>query len=144
MELEEDYTREKGSGRGAEIGYTVEARLNYHEPAKISGQIFDNRWRRVEFEKGAIGVPSCSRYQRHVAEHGMLGYAAAQALRWWLHANAEVEQSSALCLETRLISHRISYTHKIEAQAAHGHIHGGDRSNCIPDWGKSNDKEQQK
>ena len=137
MELEEGYEREKGSGSGTEIGYTVEARNNFHAPMQIGGQIFDNRWRQVKFEQSAIGVPICPRYQRHIAEHGMLGYAAAQALRWWLHANAEAGQGMALCLETRIISHKIIYTHKIETQAAHEHVHGDDRSNCMPDWGKA-------
>ena len=130
MDLEEGYKREKGSGSGTEIGYTVEARYNYHSPTQIGGQIFDNRWRQVKFEQSSVGVPTCPRYQRHVAEQGMLGYAAAQALRWWLHANAVAEQGMALCLETRIISHKITYNHKIEAQAAYEHVHGEDRSNC--------------
>ena len=67
----------------------------------------------------------------------MLGYAAAQALRWWLHAAAEADNMSGLCLETRIISHKISYSHKIETVGAHDHIHGDDRSNCMPDWGKT-------
>jgi len=137
MELEEDYKRERGNGSGTETGYTVEARYSYNNPVQIGGQLFDNRWRQVSFEKSEIGIPSAPRYQHHVIEHGLLGYTAAQALRWWLHAQADADGVSGLCLETRLISHKISYTHKIEAIAAHNHIHGGDRSNCVPDWGKT-------
>ena len=136
MEFEDDYKRERGSGSGTETAYTVEARYNYPCPASIGGQIFDNRWREVKFQDSVVGVPRCAPYYRHTLEHGMLGYAAAQALRWWLHALAEADCLSGVCLETRIISHQIKHTHKIETIATHGHIHGDDRSNCIPDWGK--------
>lgn len=136
MELEPDYTRERGNGSGTETAYTVEARFNYHAPIMIAGQIFDDRWRRVNFQHGKVGVPAASPFDRHTIEHGLLGYAAAQALRWWLHATADAQSMGcALCLESRLVEHRISYTHKIEAIAAHGYVGGEDRSNCIPDWG---------
>ena len=135
MELEKDYMREHGSG--TETGYTVEARYDYQSPVQIGGQLFDNRWRQVDFEKSTIGVPTAPRHQRHIAYHGLLGYAAAQALRWWLHAHAEAEHGVAFCLETRIVSHKISYSHEIETVAAHAHIHGEDRSNCIPDYGQA-------
>lgn len=137
MELEQDYRRERGSGNGTETAYTVEARYNYPQPTQIGGQIFDNRWREVKFQDSAIGVPRCAPFNRRTLEHGLLGYAAAQALRWWLHAAAEADNMSGLCLETRIVSHKISYSHKIETVAAHDHIHGDDRSNCMPDWGKT-------
>lgn len=137
MELEQDYRSERGSGNETETAYTVEARYNYANPVQIGGQIFDNRWREVKFQDAVIGVPRCATFRRHTLEHGMLGYAAAQALRWWLHAAAEADNMSGLCLETRIVSHRISYSHKIETVAAHDHIHGEDRSNCVPDWGKT-------
>lgn len=136
MELEPDYRRDHGSGSGSETAYTVEARYNFPRPIQIGNQIFDNRWQRVQFQESEIGVPPCSPIYRHTREHGMLGYPAAQALRWWLHANAEASRGGGMCLETRLVSHTISHSYKIEAIEAHGHIHGEDRSNCIPDWGK--------
>jgi len=135
-ELEPEYRRQHSSGSGEEIAYSVEARYNFTEPTTVGGQLFDNRWRRVHFERSVVGVPPCGRWHRKTIEHGMLGYAAAQALRWWLHALADAE-IGGLCLETRIISHRISHSFKIEAVAAHGHIHGDDRSNCIPDWGST-------
>ena len=143
MELEQDYSKDKSSGSGTEIAYTVEARYNYHDPKQFCGQIFDKQWRQVQFKQGEFGVPSCAPFHRHTIEHGMFGYAAAQALRWWVHATAEAETSGGLCLETRVVSHKISYSHKIEAVKAHCHIHGEDRSNCIPNWGlESNDQQE--
>jgi hypothetical protein len=135
MELEADYKRERGSGNGSETAYAVEARYTFHDPLVLGDQVFDNRWRRVKFVQSAVGVPAAPSCYRQTLEHGLLAYAAAQALRWWLHANADANGHGGLCLETRLVAHRITYSHKIEAISAHGHIHGGDRSNCVPDWG---------
>lgn len=135
MELEDGYTRDGSSGTGTEIAYTVEARNNYIDPRQVGGQIFDNRWRRVIFHRDVIGVPQCDRHNRHTREHGMLGYQAAQALRWWVHATAEAERM-AICLETRIIKHTIEYSYKITAVSAHEMIGGEDRSNYMPDWGK--------
>lgn len=137
MELEKDYKRECESCSGTESAYSVEARYKYHEPMQLGEQIFDNRWRRVHFRESVIGVPACASHQRRTKECGLLGYAAAQALRWWVHATAEASAGGALCLETRLVSHKITYSHKVEATGVYGHIHGEDRSNCIPDWGKN-------
>lgn len=139
MELEEGYDK-RGTSGGTSGGtcYTVEARYNSHEPKEFGGQIFDNRWRQVNFARAAIGVPAGNRALDWVAlEHGYLGYAAAQALRWWFHAHADAEGfGGGLCLETRLVKHKYSVDYKIEPTSAHEHIHGEDRSNCIPDWGE--------
>jgi hypothetical protein len=124
-ELEKDYPRETGSGSGTETAYTVEARYNYTEPARIAGQIFDERWRRVNFRPSEVGVPRCPEYKRQTKDHGLLGYSAAQALRWWLHAIADSGDSkpfSGFCLETRLVLHRITYSHHIEAIAVRDHV----------------------
>lgn len=135
MELEADYKRDIGHGSGSETAYFVEARYNYSEPIKIGAQIFDNRWRRVDYQESMIGVPRCANHARHTAEHNMLGYQAAQALRWWLHANATAMIAGNLCLETRILSCKISWTYSIEVIGAHEHIHGDDRSNVMPDYG---------
>lgn len=131
MELELDYKRAVGSRSGTETCYTVEARYDFHSPLQIGKYIFDSRWRRVEFDRAAIGVPVCAPYQRQTLEHGMLGYAAAQALRWWLHAQADV-LSGCWCLQTRLIQHKITYSHEIEAVSSHEHVGGEDRSHIKP------------
>ena len=137
MELEKDYKKEKGSGHSTTSAYTVEARASCGDPKQIGSQIFDSKWRRVAYEKGAIGVPPCSILRKEVAEHGMLGYSAAQALRWWLHANADVsEMLGGLCLETRLIKHILETTHSIKAEGFYKVVGGDDRSSSMPDWGE--------
>ena len=141
MQLEDGYSKGGGSGQAAETAYTVEARINYLHPAFVAGQIFDIRWSRVHFEKNAangVGVPNAPSHKRATLEHNLLDYAAAQALRWWLHATAlAAEDANAYCLETRLVSHKITTSYSIEAIEAHEHIHGENRSNIIPDWGKN-------
>ena len=132
LALEIDYERNRASGSGTEIAYTVEAICTGKTPIQIGSQIFDNRWREVKFEESQIGVPRCASFNLKTLEHGMLGYAAAQALRWWLHA-AAAGIISSLLLETRIVSHRISYTHKIETIAAHAHVGSHDRRNYAPD-----------
>ena len=136
MELEEDYERNKGSGTGTETAYTVEAR-NTCKPIKVGNQIFYDKWLRVEFDKSTIGVPQCAPFQLHTKEHGLLSYQAANALRWWFHAVLEQEMDAGRwSMETRIVKHIISYSHKIEAVSCHGLVSGEDRSNIMPDWGK--------
>lgn len=106
------------SGSSTETAYTVEARYNFTSPAKIGKQIFDDRWRRVDFEPSQIGVPAAPLLSHRTLEHGMLGYQAAQALRWWLHAAAEAESvMGGLCLESRLMKHTIKTTYEISEGA---------------------------
>lgn len=115
MELEQDYERKRGSGNGTETAYMVEARYTTDYPIQIGGQLFDNRWREVKFQESLIGVPRCANYQKQTIEHNLLGFSAAQALRWWLHAVADAEGIGGLCLETRIVSYRITYSYNIEA-----------------------------
>lgn len=123
-------------GSGTETGYKVEARYNFNQAVKISDFIIDNRWRQIDFPKATNGVPQAPFYQRHTLEHGYLSYAAAQALRWWLHAEAESD-GGGLCLETRIVKYKIAHSYEITRVAEHMRIGGDDRSNCIPDWGKA-------
>lgn len=125
-------------GSGTTYGYTVEARFSYHEPAQIGGVLLDNRWREVKFTASTIGVPRGPRWNAAQFEQGgLVGYAAAQALRWWLHADAEANSvGGGVCLETRIVKHKLTYSYAVERVSDHGHIGGEDRSNCIPDWGK--------
>lgn len=129
MELEDDYKRERGSQSGTETAYSVEARYNNHSPIVIGGQVFDNRWRAVKFDKSPIGVPDEKSFHRHAEEYGLHGYAAAQALRWWLHAAADAERiGGSLCLESRLVKHTISYSQKVVAISAHEVVGRGGQS----------------
>jgi hypothetical protein len=115
MELEPEYERKGETAEGTETGYTVEARNNYPLPETIGRLLLDNRWQRVNFPRSDTGVPQCVDYQRHVKMLGLLSLEAAQALRWWLHADARNE--SKYCVETRIVRHKISYSYKIEAVA---------------------------
>jgi len=104
------------SGTGLD-GYSVMARYNYHAPTEIAGQMFDNRWRTVNFAETRVGVPtgpSWNRAQYHACH--VIGYSAAQALRWWLHAIADsAPEMIGLCLETKIISHEIKYSYECVA-----------------------------
>ena len=132
-DLEAGYDKQRGSGSGHETAYTVEARCNGKKARVIAGQIFDNRWQKVEFEKSPIGVPAASPFQEHTLRHRLLGYSAAQALRWWIHAQADSELGGiAWGLETRLVKHKISYSYSIEAVSAHCGVDAG--NSMAPDW----------
>jgi hypothetical protein len=134
MKLEPDYDTKCGSLHGTETAYTVEARVNYHQPAQVGKQIFDMRWQRVKFDKSVIGVPAAPASHRATLENGLLCYAAAQALRWWLHANAECD--FVICLETRLIKHTVTYSHTATAVSQHDFVGIEDRTSLMPDDGK--------
>lgn len=103
--------------------------------------ILDNRWQAVHPSKAAIGVPIGSHY--HAAEFertGTMSYAAAQALRWWLHAVAEVDGiGGRIGLETRIVKHKIGYTYSQERLSEHCVIGGADRSSLMPDLGDKAD-----
>lgn len=139
MKLEADYRRDKSEHSGRDVAYTVEARYAFQSPVQIGGQMFDNRWRKVEFEKGTHGVPPRKSWGGVAERYDMLGYSQAQALRWWLHAEADTTMSG-ICLETRLIKHEISYSGSAVAVSQHCIISGKDRSNCIPDWDSGSQK----
>src|SRR5690606_9220355 len=103
-------------------------------------QLFDQRWKRVKFDTIPlpVGVPSGPPSLSGLRDKlGLYSYQAAQALRWWFHANAAASWND-LCLETRLVKHRVKYSYECEAISAHAVIGGDDRSNVMPDWGKKN------
>ena len=116
ISLEEDYKTIKSKGSSTSTGYTIEARFHVREPEKIGRQIYDKDWRQVEFDRSAIGVPISTSYHRELLEHGLLSYSVAQSLRWWFHAQAEIEcVGGAPGLQTRLVQHRLTFEHKVEA-----------------------------
>ena len=136
IELEPDYQTKRGSGSGVDTVYGVEARYAYPEPRIICGQVFDNRWRQVYFKEAAGGVPINNSQQcPRAALDGLYNYEAAQALRWWFHAQAAADTfGSSICLETRLVEHKIKYTYETVAVSQHCLVSGEDRSNIMPDW----------
>lgn len=113
------------SANGTDTGWTVEARLAYHEPRIVAGMPLDDRWRIVHFnDKSPIGVPRASPWSvLHLCS--LYEYAAAQALRWWFIAEAQrSEIGGALCLQTRLCSHRVEYSYSSKPDKAAEHIDG--------------------
>ena len=120
------------SGNGTMEGYSVEARSVYTSPQNINGQLFDERWATVKFNNNSlIGVPEGPSWSIHwLRLCGLYSYPAAQALRWWFHANSEHQ----LCLETRIIKHKINYSYQSSRISEHAIITGEDRSSMMPDW----------
>jgi hypothetical protein len=140
MKLEEDYRTQKGRTEGTMIGYTVEARYNYHTPIQLGNQLFDERWREVRFEDGhGVGIPN-SPSDHKLLKSGLRGYAAAQALRWWVHAAADADMSY-FCLETRLVKHELKYNQSVEAVSVHDVVGGENRSHIMPDWNDETESE---
>lgn len=106
---------------GVEIGYTIEARLNYVFPKTIHGQIFDKEWRQVRnIRKSEDGVPDKDLFGI-LKIAGCFSYASAQALRWWFIAAVE-KDSTAICLETRLVRHKIKFSIEDVAVEARGFV----------------------
>ncbi len=128
--MSNDYPKSKGNGESTITGYTVEGRYNYSEPKQFGGQILDERWRTLIFPSAPFGVPIGGFHKHELKMNGLLGYSAAQALRWWFHANADVLGS--LCLETKIVKHIIKSSYKCEAVSDHELITGDDRSNIKP------------
>lgn len=126
------------SGNGTTHAYSVEARYMYTTPKKFGDVLLDQRWRRLSFVPSHIGVPDGPYHSYGMRACGLLGYSAAQALRWWFHACADADVGvGSMCLETRIIKHRVEYSHKEIAESAHVVITGDDRSNIMPDWGSA-------
>jgi hypothetical protein len=103
---------------------SVEARYVYPTPITIGNQVFDNRWRTVDFQQSPIGVPGSVWLNRYTATLGFLPYESAQALRWWVLAELR-KGFQGICLETRLVRHEVQYNLKSKAISAHDNL-GGD------------------
>jgi hypothetical protein len=133
-----EFPAKGSSGSGVQTGYSVEARHTYSDPIVIAGTIYHQNWRRVQPDQAqGFGVPAAHPHYRYLHEHNLMTYPAAQAIRWWLHAIAEAESiGGGLCLETRLIKHKVEYSHAETKVSVHAQVGGDDRSNRIPDWGK--------
>lgn len=119
-------------GSGSDTLYSIQARMATYEPQLVCGHLLDLRWTTLHFPSAPIGVPQHRPFQFGAMMTGLMSYQAAQALRWWFHAEADKE-SCGLCLETRLIEHRVRYEYSSEAVRAVCLI-GGDnsRSNIMP------------
>lgn len=123
------------SGSMAGDGWTVEVRLeDYANPHQVGDMVVSHQWQRVNFALSPIGVPTHANYQNYLGYTGYLSYPAAQALRWWFHAEA-AKNTLSLGLRSRLVKHQISVHHSTEALSVHCEVGGDDRSAMMPDWG---------
>ncbi len=114
--LECDYNLVKSQGSLTSTGYTVEARFFMRDAEMIRQQLYDGQWRKVEFNLSANSIPMSPVHHRELLEHGLFSYAAAQSLRWWFHAQAEIEcVGGAPGLQTRLVQHRLTCTHEVKS-----------------------------
>jgi hypothetical protein len=123
------------NGSGTLSGYSIEARSVFSRPQSVGDQIFDERWTTVHFaEHPIIGVPRGTPWNaRWLDVCGLYDYAAAQALRWWFHANS----AHMLCIETRIVKHEVTYTYSATRQSEHDIVNAEDRSSLMPDYGKA-------
>lgn len=120
------------SQHGTTHGYRVEAMVDSDDPLTVDGQTFTRKWRFVHYAEGAVGVPIGPRFERHwLAASHTYDYAAAQALRWWLHANANAAMGilgfGAMSLHTRLVKYRIKYDIEATRDSDHAEINGRDK-----------------
>lgn len=111
MSEEKEFPKEGSSHGGTSRCYSVQARCPY-SPREINGVIYTSEWRTIPFEKvpQGFGVPSILTSSA-AKDFGLLGYEAAQALRWWFHAESKVFSS----IETRLVEHMVEYSAKEKA-----------------------------
>lgn len=94
------------------VGYSIEAMLTTDMPEMIAGNLVDSKWRTVNVDHvpNGVGVPRSADYHADIfAKLGVMGYEAAQALRWWLHAEA-ARSHKHWGLRTRLVRHSVSYS----------------------------------
>lgn len=124
-----EYPKGTSARSGTDYGYSVEARLNYIEPRELCGVFLDNKWKRVDLHIAKHGIPTGYLEDVMFYNHKLVGYSAAQALRWYCHACADSYPSGekGFCLETRLVRHKIEYKSECQAVSEHAHIGG---ENC--------------
>ena len=133
-----EFPRKESSHNGTNIGYTVEVRYTGHKPAIINDMVLGKEWQRPKFDAvqpPIPGVPTARPW--NAALFSMLGlydYSAAEALRWWFHANADATGIGAMCVESRIVAHRVKYSMSEEAISEHSIISGEDRTSIVPDW----------
>jgi len=109
------------SGSGSTVGYSVEARYAYYKPLPITEDFtLDLRWRRIPINtRGPIGVPDRNAWHGDAIRYGLHSWEAAQALRWWFLADLETQRNlSTMCVETRIVEHKITYSFSVEATGA--------------------------
>ena len=133
-----EFPRKESSHNGTTIGYTVEVRFIGHKPEIINGMVLGKEWQRAKFETVTPPIPGVPNARPwHSALFTIVGlydYSAAQALRWWFHANADASGFGSMCLESRIVAHSVKYSMSAEAISAHAVVSGEDRTSVVPDW----------
>jgi len=102
------------SGSGNSRAYSVEARLNYHDPETIGGVIFDNRWRPVPWQGvfDKLKVHPSRKFRGDLVATGLLLREEAEALRWIFICIADGERAlGSICLETRIVEHQVEFSY---------------------------------
>ncbi len=138
--MEKELPYSAGSGSSGTDGWSVEVRVDdFAKPIQLAnadGFMVTHQWQRLPFEQGPVGVPTHAEYQATLGYTRYLSYPAAQALRWWFHAEA-AKSSLAIGLRSRLVKHRVEVQHQVTAVSIHCEVGGDDRSSTMPDWGQS-------
>lgn len=104
-------------GNMKDEGYSVQARYaaGRGDHKVIGGLVLTGDWKDMAFQRGTPGVSAAAPHSfLHVC--GLLTFQAAEALRWWLHAEAAGSDALGdLCVETRLIRHEIALDYEVVA-----------------------------
>lgn len=133
MMTDTEYPKYKGKHSGTVYGYSVQARYNYDLPQIVNSHNLDKKWRTLRFEETPVGIGVPQDSKSMICYAGYLSYQQAESLRWWFHANAEIENNN-FCLETKIVKHSIKFEIITEAVSDHCIIGGEDRSHLIPEW----------
>lgn len=139
------FPRKGGSGSGTAIGYSVEARMNYHAPLVIGDFAFDTRWRRVHTSivQSAHGAAPEPHYKASALKDlSLLTWEQANAIRWQLMCIIAQRAGSNLCVETRIVEHKVTYSYAEEIIAAYDPFGGdafggGTHPRTKPHWPKA-------
>jgi hypothetical protein len=100
------------------LGYQVQARYMGLEPKDFGGTILDQRWKTLHFERSPIGVPAAREFEWYLSAASLMNFEAAQTLRWWFLADCIAKDfGGRLCVETRLVSFKITASYESKALA---------------------------
>ena len=88
------------NGTTKSIVYHVEVRTSFDQPQEIAGMLLGQNWAPLSISQypSGLGVPNVT--IDSAGKHGYFTYEAAQALRWWFHAEARY----SFCLQSRLVA----------------------------------------
>lgn len=101
------------SASGSGPCYSVEAMSSVFPKAATNGQIFDGKWRSINFTTGPVGIQDESFHAKYCGmPPGYYGYDAAMALAWWFKSAHPHE------FQVRVREHKFEYSHKVIATDA--------------------------